>query len=156
MMPDIPERADPVTMSLPWRPVLAVTAVAALATGGALLTLLPASTGEESLIVTTPTNGSASDTRTVVVSGTGADDAIIRIYDAHSNAILLGSTKVIDGTFSTVVEYADDAPERQGLYVDAIKGDGFLDADVVDITLPAVEADGTTTGSSSATANSPR
>ena len=143
-------------MSLPWRPLLAVTAVLALATGGALLTLLPASNGEGSLIVSTPTGASTTAARAVVVSGTGTEDAIIRIYDDNSNAILLGSTKVEDGTFSIVIEYADDAPAQQGLYIDAVKDGEFLDADVLDITLPLVGTESSNGASSSPSADSPR
>jgi hypothetical protein len=140
-------------MSLPWRPILAVTAVVALATGGALLTLLPASSGEKDLVVTTPTDASTTDARSVVVAGTGVDGALVRIYDDNSNAILLGSTEVVDGTFSTVVEYADDAAPQQGLYVDALVGDDLLDADTLTITLPSLET-GAGADSSSGTSSS--
>jgi len=143
-------------MTFPWRPLIAVTVVIALATGGALLTLLPASNGEESLTVSSPTDASTTAARTVVVSGTGTEDAIIRIFDDNSNAILLGSTKVADGTFSTVIEYDDDAPAQQGLYIDAVKDGEFLDADVLEITLPLVRAESSNRASSSPSADSTR
>ncbi len=124
-----------------WRRAVAVPAVLTLALGGALLSTTAAQAAVGNLVVSNPAAASTEADRSVTVDGTAVAGANIRVFADSTTTTLLASTTSdrTTGAFSTTIEYSDDAPVAQSIYVTGDIGfSGFSDPVTRAFNLPAV------------------
>jgi hypothetical protein len=123
-----------------WRRAVAVPALLTLALGGALLSTTAAQAAVGNLVVSNPAAASTEADRSVTVDGTAVAGANIRVFADSTTTTLLASTTTdrTTGAFSATIEYADDAPVNQSIYVTGDVGtSGFSDPVTRAFNLPA-------------------
>ncbi|GGF35829.1 LPXTG cell wall anchor domain-containing protein [Subtercola lobariae] len=90
------------------------------------------------LTVTSPTEGEALDSRTVVFSGAGADGSTVNVLDSKGDPIP-GTTDAVvsDGSWTTTGTYADDATVDQTVSVNQVSNGAGHGTVIRSFTLPA-------------------
>ncbi|ROS54742.1 hypothetical protein [Frigoribacterium sp. PhB24] len=144
-----------------WRRAVAVPAVLTLALGGALLSSTAAQAAPGNLVITSPTDGGATTSRTVVVTGSVTPGAIVTFSTAEGGTELTRTTSDRNtGAFTaTLPTYADDAVRNQSVFVNGLVGfSGFDEPKTLSFVLPltkyltlATPTEGSTTDSRTVT-----
>ena len=123
-----------------WRRALAVPAALTLALGGVLLTSTAASAAPGNLVVTSPAEGSTTQSRDVDIVGTAVAGSSIRVFTDATRATLIGSATTDRTTGAFTVDlpaYSETASSRQSVFVDGVAGgSGFSDPKTVSFRLP--------------------
>lgn len=76
----------------------------------------PAQAAPDTLVVTTPTNGSTTSSRTVTVAGTGTPGAAVALGDANDLSVVYGTAPVLpDSSWTFDIVFASNAPTAQSV-----------------------------------------
>lgn len=144
-----------------WRRAVAVPAVLTLALGGALLSTTAAQAAPGNLVITSPTDGGATTSRTVVVTGSVTPGAIVTFSTAQGGTELTrtNSDRNTGAFTATLPTYADDADRNQSVFVNGLVGfSGFDEPKTLSFVLPLTKyltlespAQGSTTDSRTVT-----
>ena len=76
----------------------------------------------QTLVVNTPVEGSTTESRTVVFSGTGNAGSTVNVLDADGNRLAPQARVGDDGTWTTTYVYSDDAAVAQTVRVTQVTG----------------------------------
>ncbi|MET4050821.1 hypothetical protein ABID81_000154 [Frigoribacterium sp. PvP054] len=122
-----------------WRRAVAVPAVLTLALGGALLSSTAAQAAPGNLVITSPTDGGPTTSRTVVVTGSVTPGAIVTFSTSDGGTELTRTTSDRNtGAFTaTLPTYPDDAVREQSVFVDGLVSfSGFDEPKTLSFVLP--------------------